>query len=168
MSGPAGDDGYQDPVAALLAANAARRGDAGQAAAPAAAPVARGGGADRRADGRGPRPARGPRAPRRPRRGGGDAGAHGDARAGRAGGAARRLLAGLLLPLAAIGLAGAGLLVDVPGGVSGTAWVTAALVTAWALCGAATAWAPERTPQWQQAAGALLGAVAFSADRLSA
>ena len=168
MSGPAGDDGYQDPVAALLAANAAKRGDAGQAAATAAAPVARGGGADRRADGRGPRPARGPRAPRRPRRGGGDAGAHGDARAGRAGGAARRLLAGLLLPLAAIGLAGAGLLVDVPGGVSGTAWVTAALVTAWALCGAATAWAPERTPQWQQAAGALLGAVAFGADRLSA
>jgi signal transduction histidine kinase len=62
----------------------------------------------------------------------------------------------------------AGLLVSVPGGISGTAWVTAALIAAWALCGAATAWAPERTPQWQQAAGAVLGAVAFGADRLSA
>jgi signal transduction histidine kinase len=81
---------------------------------------------------------------------------------------ARRALAGLLLPLAAVALAAAGLTIGVRDGISGTAWVTAALVVAWALCGAATAWTPERTPQWQQAAGALLGAVALGADRLSA
>ncbi len=46
--------------------------------------------------------------------------------------------------------------------------MTAALIAVWALCGAATALAPERTPQWQQAAGAALGAVAFGTDRLSA
>jgi signal transduction histidine kinase len=96
---------------------------------------------------------------------GGDAG---DAGSAGTGGLARRLLAGLLLPAAALGLAPVGLLVRVPPGITATAWVTAALIAAWAVCGAATSWAPERTPQWQQAAGAVLGAVAFAADRLSA
>jgi signal transduction histidine kinase len=99
----------------------------------------------------------------------------------RAAPAARRLVAGLLLPLLAVALAVAGLLIPVPGGpgghggtgsppmhgVSVLAAVTAALVVAWALCGAATAWAPERTPQWQQAAGAVAAAVAAGAGRLS-
>ena len=70
---------------------------------------------------------------------------------------ARRLLAGLLLPLAAVALTAAGLLIPVPvsGGVSVLAAVTAGLIVTWAVCGAATAWARERTPQWQQAAGAV-------------
>src|SRR6185437_15532464 len=169
-----GTDGHQDPVAALLAANAAKRGDAGQAAVTRGDAKAQDGAADARTVSRQAQRAGKPRAPwlsrgGRPRGGGGDAGAGGGGSGqGRAGGVARRLLAGLLLPLAAIALAVAGLLISVPGGISGTAWVTAALIVAWALCGAATAWAPERTPQWQQAAGAVLGAVAFGADRLSA
>ncbi|HEX7164981.1 MAG TPA: histidine kinase [Trebonia sp.] len=163
-----GTDGHQDPVAALLAANAAKRGDAGQAAVTRGDAKAHDGAADGRTASRTAQRARRPHAPRRPRRGGGDAGAGGGSGQDRAGGTARRLLAGLLLPFAAIGLAAAGLLVGVPGGISGAAWVTAALIAAWALCGAATAWAPERTPQWQQAAGAVLGAVALGADRLSA
>jgi len=81
--------------------------------------------------------------------------------------AARRLVAGVLLPLAAVALAVAGLLIPVPGGISDLAAVTAGLVIAWALCGAATAFAPERTPQWEQAAGALAAAVAAGAGRLS-
>jgi signal transduction histidine kinase len=100
------------------------------------------------------------------------AGAAGAAEASTAGAAAvslaRRLAGGVLLPLAAVALAAAGLVIAVPGGISGTAWVTAALIAAWAACGAATAWAPERTPQWQQGAGALAAAVAFGASRLGA
>src|ERR1700734_2935576 len=53
---------------------------------------------------------------------------------GRPAGRARALLAGLLLPLAAAGLAVAALLVPGPGGTTATAWVTAALVLAWAVC----------------------------------
>ena len=75
------------------------------------------------------------------------------------------LVAGLLLPLAAVALAVAGLLIPVPGGISALAAVTAGLIITWALCGAATAWARERTPQWQQAAGAVAAAVAFGAGR---
>jgi len=80
----------------------------------------------------------------------------------------RRLVAGLALPLAAIALTAAGLLIPVPGGISSLAAVTAGLIAAWALCGAATAWARERTPQWQQAAGAVAAAVAFGAGRAAA
>jgi hypothetical protein len=72
--------------------------------------------------------------------------------------AARRLVAGVLLPLAAVAIAVAGLLIPVPGGISDLAAVTAGLVIAWALCAAATAFAPERTPQWEQAAGAVAAA----------
>jgi len=102
------------------------------------------------------RPARPPR-PARPVR-------PAPARAGRA----RLLLAGLLLPLAAAGLAVAGLLVEVPGGITATAWVTATLIAVWAVSCAAAGLAPERTPLWLQATGAALGAVAFATDRLSA
>jgi hypothetical protein len=80
---------------------------------------------------------------------------------------ARRLVAGVLLPLVAVALAIAGLLIPVPGGISDLAAVTAGLVIAWALCGAATAFAPERTPQWEQATGAVAAAVAAGAGRLS-
>ena len=77
----------------------------------------------------------------------------------------RRLVAGLALPLAAVALTAAGLLIPVPGGISSLAAVTAGLIVAWALCGAVTSWARERTPQWQQAAGAVAAAVAFGAGR---
>ncbi len=92
------------------------------------------------------------------------------ATAGRGGpaGRGRLLLAGVLLPLAAAGLAVAGLLVKVPGGITATAWVTSALIAAWAVSCVAALLAPERTPLWLQAAGAALGAVAFATDRLSA
>ena len=80
---------------------------------------------------------------------------------------ARRLVAGLLLPAVAVALVVAGLLIPVPGGISALAAVTAGLVVAWALVGAVTAWAPERTPQWQLAAGAVAAAVAAGAGRLS-
>ncbi|HTR91348.1 MAG TPA: GAF domain-containing sensor histidine kinase [Trebonia sp.] len=80
----------------------------------------------------------------------------------------RLVLAGLLLPLAATGLAIAGLVVPVRDGITGTAWVTATLIAVWSVCCVAAALAPERTPLWPQAAGAALGAVAFATDRLSA
>jgi signal transduction histidine kinase len=80
---------------------------------------------------------------------------------------ARRLVAGLLLPAVAVALVVAGLLIPVPGGISVLAAVTAGLVVAWALVGAVTAWAPERTPQWQLAAGTVAAAVAAGAGRLS-
>ncbi len=81
---------------------------------------------------------------------------------------ARGLVAGLALPFAAIALAAAGLLIPVPGGISRPAAVTAGLIVTWALCGAVTAWARERTPQWQQAAGAVAAALAFGAGRAAA
>src|SRR5262249_38162734 len=90
------------------------------------------------------------------------------ARARPAASRARKLLAGLLLPLAAVGLAVAGLLVKAPDGITATDWVTAVLIAAWAVSCAAAGVAPERTPLWLQAAGTLLGAVAFATDRLSA
>jgi hypothetical protein len=80
----------------------------------------------------------------------------------------RLILAGLFLPLAATGLAVAGLLVPVASGITGTAWVTATLIAVWAVCCVAAALAPERTPLWPQAAGVTLGAIAFATDRLSA
>ena len=60
--------------------------------------------------------------------------------------AARRLVAGALLPLTAVALAVAGLLIPVPGGISALAAVTAGLVIAWALCAVATAFAPVPSP----------------------
>ena len=82
------------------------------------------------------------------------------------GGTPRRIVAGLLLPAAAIALAVAAL--RVPGGVSALAVVAAGLVVAWALSGAVTARASERTPQWQLAAGALAASIAIGAGRLAA
>jgi signal transduction histidine kinase len=80
----------------------------------------------------------------------------------------RLLLAGVLLPLAAIGVAAGTLAVHVPGGITGVAAVTAALVITWALVALATARSRERTPQWQLAAGTLIAAVAAAAGRVSA
>jgi signal transduction histidine kinase len=84
-----------------------------------------------------------------------------------AGGTPRRIVAGLLLPAAAIAISAAGLRVSVPGGVTALSAVTAGLVVAWALCAAVMARAPERTPQWQLAAGALTASVATSAGHLA-
>ncbi len=81
-------------------------------------------------------------------------------------GAWRRIVAGLLLPAAAIALSVVGLRIS-PGGLTGLAAVTAGLAMAWALCGAVAARAPERTPQWQLAVGALTASVAVGASRLA-
>src|SRR6476661_9257382 len=171
MSAPGDTGAAPDPVAALLAAKAATRAGAEGAEGTVSPEAAsRGAGAGRAADGRATdRSSRSSgkersSASRRPRGAGGDAGESGSPAAG---GPLRRLLAGVLLPVAALGLAAAALLVRVPDGTTATAWVTAALIAAWAVCGAVTSWAPERTPQWQQAAGAVLGAAAFGGDRLS-
>jgi len=80
----------------------------------------------------------------------------------------RRVVAGLLLPIVAIAAAAAGLAIRVPAGVTALAGVTTALIVAWALCGALTARAPERTPQWELAAGALAASVAAGAGRVAA
>ena len=84
-----------------------------------------------------------------------------------AGGTVRRMVAGLLLPAAAVVLAVAGFRVSLPGGVTALAAVTAGLIVAWALCAALSAQARERTPQWQLAAGAVTASVAFSAARIA-
>ncbi|MBV9093258.1 MAG: hypothetical protein JO132_05205 [Streptosporangiaceae bacterium] len=85
-----------------------------------------------------------------------------------AGSTPRRIVAGLVLPAAAIALSAAALRIPVPGGVSSLAAVTSGLVMAWAVCGAVAARAPERTPQWQLAIGALTASVAVCASRLAA
>jgi signal transduction histidine kinase len=79
----------------------------------------------------------------------------------------RRVVAGLLLPVAAIALAVTGLLIPAGGGVGALAVVIAVLIVAWALCGALTAGARERTPQWELAAGAVAASVAAGAGRLA-
>jgi signal transduction histidine kinase len=80
----------------------------------------------------------------------------------------RLVVAGLLLPAAAIGVAAATLWRHEAGGITPVAAVTAALVIIWALVAMATARSRERTPQWQLAAGTLIAAVAAAAGRVSA
>ena len=84
-----------------------------------------------------------------------------------AGRGSRRLVAGLLLPTAAIAFSVAGLWASAPGGLSALAVVTAGLVICWALCAAVLAQTRNRTPQWQVAAGALTASVAVGACRLA-
>jgi signal transduction histidine kinase len=84
-----------------------------------------------------------------------------------AGGSVRRMVAGLLLPAAAIALAVFGFRVSAPGGVTSLDAVTAGLIIAWALCTALSAQARERTPQWQLAAGAVAASAAFGAARVA-
>jgi signal transduction histidine kinase len=84
-----------------------------------------------------------------------------------AGSTPRRIVAGLLMPAVAIVLSVAALRVTVPGGVSVLTAVTVGLIIVWALCAAVSARVPERTPQWQLAAGALTASVAVGADRLA-
>jgi signal transduction histidine kinase len=83
------------------------------------------------------------------------------------GAAARRLVAGLLLPAATIALAVAAVTVPAPGGLPAVRAVVAGLVVAWALSGALEARAPERGPQWQVAAGSLAASVAICAGTLA-
>src|SRR5258708_3637950 len=77
----------------------------------------------------------------------------------------RFIVAGLLVPAAAIVGAAGALWGGEPGGITGVAAVTAGLVITWALVAMATARSRERTPQWQLAAGALIAAVAAAAGR---
>jgi signal transduction histidine kinase len=82
--------------------------------------------------------------------------------------AGRRLVAGLVLPVASAAIAVAGLHAHVPGGIPALTAVAFGLVLAGALSGAVLAQAPERTPEWQVAFGSLAGAVAFAAARFAA
>jgi signal transduction histidine kinase len=79
----------------------------------------------------------------------------------------RKMVAGLLLPAAAIVLVVVGFRVSVPGGVTSLDAVAAGLIVAWAFCAALSAQARERTPQWQLAAGTVTASVAFVAARLA-
>ncbi len=77
----------------------------------------------------------------------------------------RGLVTGVLGPAGAAVVAVIGL-AYVPGGISAAAAVAFGLTFAWALTGAVAARAPERTPQWQVASGALAAAIALTAARL--
>jgi signal transduction histidine kinase len=78
---------------------------------------------------------------------------------------ARRLAPRLLVPVATVAVAAAGL--RVPGALTAAEAVCFALVIAWALAGAVVARAADHTPHWQVTAGALAAAVALAAARLA-
>ena len=95
-----------------------------------------------------------------------------DAASAAAGGtAARRLLTGTLLPVAVVVLVVVlivlALRVPVPGRVSDLQKVAIGLALTAAVAAAVLARTAERTPRWQLAAGALMGAVTIACDRLA-
>jgi signal transduction histidine kinase len=83
------------------------------------------------------------------------------------GAATGHLVTGVILPLASVVVALAGLRVHVPGGRSALDGAAVGLVLIWALAGAVCARAPARAPQWPLAAGTLAAAVALTAARLA-
>ena len=82
--------------------------------------------------------------------------------------AARRLAAGVLMPVAVVVVIAIGLRAPAAGGISALDAVTAGLAAAWALAGAVAARSRDRAPQWQVAWAALAASVAFAAARLAA
>jgi signal transduction histidine kinase len=78
----------------------------------------------------------------------------------------RRVMTGLLGPLAAAALVAVALSITVTGH-SSLQDVGFGLVAAAAIAAAVLARAPERTPQWQVAAGAVVAAAAMTCDRLA-
>jgi signal transduction histidine kinase len=80
--------------------------------------------------------------------------------------AVRLLLAGLLAPVATLGVVVAGLRGG-SGPLPAVQAVAFGLAGIAALCGAVTARAAERTPQWQVALGSLVAAVALAAARIA-
>ena len=79
----------------------------------------------------------------------------------------RRLLTGMLVPGAVVILVVLALRIPVPGGISDLQAVAFGLVLTAAITAAVLARAPERTPQWQVAAGAVTAAAALACDRLA-
>ena len=82
------------------------------------------------------------------------------------GSAARRILAGLVVPLVTIAIAVVGLRVATPGGLWPVVDVAFGLVLVGAVSGAILARAPQRVALWQVAFGALVAAAALTAARI--
>jgi signal transduction histidine kinase len=83
-------------------------------------------------------------------------------------GAARRVLAGVLVPLITAGLAVAGLRTAAPGGVPALSAVAFSLVLAGAGAAAVLARTPHRTALWPVALGAAVAAAGLAAARIGA
>jgi signal transduction histidine kinase len=82
--------------------------------------------------------------------------------------AARRVLTGLLGPAAALALVAIALAISVPGPGSSLQDVGFGLIVTAAVAAAVLARAPERTPQWQVAAGTVAAAAAMTCYRVAA
>ncbi|HEY2522063.1 MAG TPA: GAF domain-containing sensor histidine kinase [Streptosporangiaceae bacterium] len=80
----------------------------------------------------------------------------------------QRAVAGLLVPAATAALLVVALRSPVPGGGTGLAAVTAAVIACWALAAVVCAWSPRRASGWTAAAAALLAAATLAAGRLAA
>jgi signal transduction histidine kinase len=87
------------------------------------------------------------------------------ARPAQAGGT-RRVITGILGPLAAIALTVVALRVPVPGGMSALQQVAVGLIFVAVLSAAVLARAADRTPQWQVAAGTVAAAASLACYRL--
>ena len=82
------------------------------------------------------------------------------------GSAARRVLAGLVLPAATVVVVVVGIRTPVPGGISALLAVAFGLVLLGAVCGAILARTPQRTALWQVSLGAGVASVALTAARI--
>jgi signal transduction histidine kinase len=80
---------------------------------------------------------------------------------------ARRVAAGVVLPLGAVAVTAIGFRVQAPRGIPAVDAVAGGLAVAWALAGAVATRSRDRAPQWQVAAGALTASVALTAARLA-
>jgi signal transduction histidine kinase len=80
---------------------------------------------------------------------------------------AHRVVAGVVMPLAALAVAAIGLRAPSAGDISALDTVVAGLVLAWALAAAVAARSRDQAPQWQVASGTLAASVAFAAARMA-
>jgi signal transduction histidine kinase len=86
----------------------------------------------------------------------------------RGGGTARRVVAGLILPVITVGIAVVGLQGPVPASLPGVLAVTFCLILIGALSAAVLGRAPGRTSLWQAAAGPLVASIGLTAARIGA
>ncbi len=82
------------------------------------------------------------------------------------GGTARRVLAGVLMPVVTAVIVVVGLRTSTPAGIPAVQAVAFGLVLVGALSGVVLARTPERVPQWQVALGSLTASIALTAARL--
>jgi signal transduction histidine kinase len=80
---------------------------------------------------------------------------------------AHRVVAGVVMPLAALAVAAIGLRAPSAGDISALDTVVAGLVLAWALAAAVAARSRDQAPPWQVASGTLAASVAFAAARMA-